>query len=245
MRTPRIFQNQTLIEGSTIELDGTGSHHIATVLRLQANSPIIVFNGTGGEYHGEITTVKNKKVFVELRFFNEADRASPLHIHLGQVMAKGDRMDYALQKAVELGVSEITPLFSERCEVKLKGERLTKKMDQWRHLLISACEQSGLNIVPNLHLPVTLPEWTACTHADLKWILHTEGLPSNPFQLEEPPASLCFAVGPEGGFSESEVEAARENNFNCITLGPRVWRTETAPVVLLSLAQINWGDLRN
>jgi len=241
MRTPRIFQNQSLLEGQTLVLDESGSRHIGTVLRMQPGDAVIVFNGTGGEYHGAIVEVGKKAVSVSLDFFNEADRASPVHIHLGQVLGKGDHMDYALQKAVELGVSEITPLFSQHCEVSLKGERLEKKLQQWRHLLISACEQSGLNIVPILNSPQPVAAWCETLITERKWILHTEELPANPFQGEAP-QSIGVAIGPEGGFSDEEVVQAKEKGFDVLTLGPRVWRTETAPVVILSLIQQIWGD---
>ncbi|MVF13638.1 16S rRNA (uracil(1498)-N(3))-methyltransferase [Ketobacter sp. MCCC 1A13808] len=243
MRTPRIFQDMPLIEGNTIAMNDSGSHHLSKVLRKSAGDPVILFNGTGGEYHGLIEAITPKSVQVSLDFFVEPDRAAPLHLHLGQVMGKGDHMDYALQKSVELGVSEITPLLSHHCEVRLKGARLTKKMEQWRHLMISACEQSGLNIVPTLNPPLPLLQWAEQVEADRKWILHTEDLPSNPF-AQDAPESVCFAVGPEGGFSDEEVEQAKDFGFDCITLGPRVWRTETAPVVLLSLLQLTWGDFR-
>lgn len=241
MRTPRIFQNQSLLEGQTIALDENGSRHIGTVLRMQPGDAVIVFNGTGGEYHGAIVEVGKKTVSVSLDFFNDADRASPVQVHLGQVMGKGDHMDYALQKAVELGVAEITPLFSQRCEVSLKGERLEKKLQQWRHLLISACEQSGLNIVPVLNAPQPLTAWCEAVATERKWILHTEDLPVNPFQGDAP-QSVGVAIGPEGGFSDEEVAHAKEKGFDVLTLGPRVWRTETAPVVILSLIQQIWGD---
>jgi len=242
MRTPRIYQNQPLLEGQTVDLDEAGSRHIGKVLRMTAGESLIVFNGLGGEYHGEIVEVTNKTVRMSLDFFSDADRTAPIKIHLGQVMGKGDRMDYALQKAVELGVTDITPLTSQHCEVRLKGQRLDKKMEQWRHLLISACEQSGLNIVPTLHPPLPVTHWAETIDSDKKWILHTEELPQNPFQGEAP-QSVCFAVGPEGGFAEEEVEQVQAMGFDCVTLGPRVWRTETAPVVMLSLIQFHWGDL--
>ncbi|NPU90633.1 MAG: 16S rRNA (uracil(1498)-N(3))-methyltransferase [Gammaproteobacteria bacterium] len=241
MRTPRIFQNQSLLEGRTIELDENGSRHIGKVLRMQPGDAVIVFNGTGGEYHGAIVEADKKAVSVSLDFFNEADRASPVQIHLGQVMGKGDHMDYALQKAVELGVSEITPLLSHHCEVSLKGERLEKKLQQWRYLLVSACEQSGMNIVPVLNPPQPLAAWCEGVTAERKWILHTEELPVNPF-TGDAPQSVCVAIGPEGGFSDEEVTQAKEQGFSVITLGPRIWRTETAPVVILSLIQQVWGD---
>ena len=230
-----------MLEGNTIQLDENGSRHLSKVLRLGEGDPVILFNGTGGEYHGQISAVDKKAVSVSLDFFNEVDRTSPVRIHLGQVLGKGDHMDYALQKAVELGVSEITPLLSQRCEVKLSSQRMHKKLEQWRNLLISACEQCGMNIVPTIHPPMTLLRWAESAEAERKWILHTEDLPSNPFSADAP-ESLCFAVGPEGGFSEEEVEQAKDYGFDCITLGPRVWRTETAPIVLLSLVQLSWGD---
>lgn len=241
MRTPRIFQNQSLLEGQTLELDDNGSRHIGKVLRMQPGDAVIVFNGTGGEYHGAIVEVGKKTVTVSLDFFSEFDRASPVHIHLGQVLGKGDHMDYALQKAVELGVGEITPLLSQHCEVSLKGERLEKKMQQWRHLLIGACEQSGLNIVPVLNPPLPVVAWCEAANADRKWMLHTEELPVNPLGGDAPRA-VCVAIGPEGGFSDEEVAHAKGKGFDIITLGPRVWRTETAPVVILSLIQQVWGD---
>lgn len=243
MPTPRIFQNQPLLEGQTIRLDDNGSRHAGRVLRMQPGELLILFNGTGGEYHGSIVAVDKNSVSVSLDFFNEADRASPVHIHLGQVLGKGDHMDYALQKAVELGVSEITPLSSQHCEVSLKGERLQKKMQQWRHLLIAACEQSGLNLVPVLNPPLPLAQWCESVQAERKWLLHTDEMPGNPFEGDAP-ASLCFAVGPEGGFDDDEVALAKEHGFTAVTLGPRVWRTETAPVVMLSLIQMAWGDFR-
>ena len=245
MQAPRVYQNQTLIEGSSITLDDNGSRHLGKVLRKSTGDPVIIFNGTGGEYHGAIQEINNKNVCVSLDFFNEADRSAPLRIHLGQVMGKGNHMDFALQKAVELGISEITPLLSAHCEVRLKGQRLEKKMDQWRHLIISACEQCGLNILPILHPPVSLVQWTESTDSDIKWILHTDDLPSDPFIDNggiAKPASISFAVGPEGGFSDDEIEQARTAGFQTITLGPRIWRTETAPIVMLSLIQMKWGD---
>lgn len=243
MKIPRIFQEQPLLEGNTVTLNEQGSHHIAQVLRMKPGEQVLLFNGTGGEYFGDIVAVSKRSVEVQLTYFNEVDRTSPLAVHLGQVIGKGDHMDYALQKAVELGISEITPLFSRRCEVRLSGERLEKKLQQWQQWVISACEQSGLNIVPKVHTPIALTVWAAQVQAERKWILHTEGEPWNPF-TGNAPSTLAFAVGPEGGFEEGEVAEVKDHGFDCVTLGPRVWRTETAPVVILSLLQHHWGDLK-
>lgn len=243
MKIPRIFQEIPLLENTTVTLTDAGSHHVAQVLRMKPGEQVLLFNGTGGEYFGEIAAINKRSVEVLLTFFNEVDRTSPLAVHLGQAMGKGDHMDYALQKAVELGVSEITPLFSRRCEVRLSGERLEKKVQQWQHLVLSACEQSGLNIIPRVNPPCAFDTWITSVQADRKWILHTEGEPWNPFDAEAP-ASLAFAVGPEGGFDDMEIATAKDLGFDCVTLGPRVWRTETAPVVILSLLQYHWGDLK-
>lgn len=244
MKIPRIYQEIPLLENTTVTLTETGSHHIAQVLRMTPGEQVLLFNGTGGEYFGEIVAINKRSVEVQLTYFNEVDRSSPLPVHLGQVIGKGDHMDYAIQKAVELGVSEITPLFSRRCEVRLSGERLEKKVQQWQNQIISACEQSGLNIVPRVNPPVAFESWLNTVEAEAKWILHTEGEPWNPFEADMP-ASLAFAVGPEGGFDDTEVAAAKDMGFDCVTLGPRVWRTETAPVVMLSLIQFHWGDLKD
>lgn len=244
MKIPRIYQEIPLLEGTTVTLNEQGSHHIAQVLRMKTGDQVLLFNGTGGEYFGELVALSKRSVDVQLTYFNEVDRTSPLAVHLGQVIGKGDHMDYALQKAVELGVSEITPLFSRRCEVRLAGERLDKKVLQWQQLVIGACEQSGLNIVPRVNTPQSIEQWAAQVQAEQKWILHTEGEAWNPF-TGTAPASLAFAVGPEGGFDENEVASVKDLGFDCLTLGPRTWRTETAPVVLLSLLQYHWGDLKD
>lgn len=243
MKIPRIYQEIPLLENTTVTLTDAGSHHVAQVLRMTPGEQVLLFNGTGGEYFGDIVAVNKRSVDVQLTYFNEVDRTSPLAVHLGQVIGKGDHMDYAIQKAVELGVSEITPIFSRRCEVRLSGERLEKKVQQWQNLVISACEQSGLNIVPKVNVPVSLEAWASGLQTERKWVLHTEGEPWNPFEGEAP-ESLAFAVGPEGGFDDDEIAMVKHLGFECVTLGPRVWRTETAPVVMLSLLQYHWGDLK-
>jgi 16S rRNA (uracil1498-N3)-methyltransferase len=148
-------------------------------------------------------------------------------------------MDWAIQKATELGASEITPIVSERCEVRLKDERADKRTAHWRQIAISACEQCGRSVLPRINAPLLLGEWLASTEAELKLVLHpvAEALLSH-----ARPASLAFLIGPEGGLSDAEVEQAKAAGFQAARLGPRVLRTETAPVVALSVAQQLWGD---
>ena len=247
MRLPRVFYNAPLSLEQDCILDSRASHHVGTVLRMRPEDGIIVFNGMGGEYRGKIHSVSKKQISIKLDQWSENNRASNLHIHLGQAISRGERMDYSIQKSVELGVSEITPLFTRRCEVKLHGSRLEKRLIHWKNLVISACEQCGLNKLPRINPPVNLSEWTLGLNDTPKYILHP-GKQSSPALLtgkpSQPPESVTILAGPEGGFDDHELQQAEQRGFQHITLGPRVFRTETAAVVMLSLLQATWGDLR-
>lgn len=240
MRTIRIFTDCSIANGTEVTLTGSAANHVAKVLRRAVGDDITLFNGDGHEYIGEIKNLDKKTVSVEITDSKHPDRESPLAIHLGQVISRGDRMDYAIQKAVELGVTEITPLFSERCEVKLKGDRLEKKLKHWQQIAISACEQSYRNILPKIHMPIDASDWAQKQHQELKLVLH----PHSPIKLstKEKPKNVCILIGPEGGFSETEIKFIGEKNFESIALGPRVLRTETAPIAALSVLQYEWGD---
>lgn len=242
MRIPRIYQPLPLSVEETLQLDENGAAHIGKVLRMQPDQQICLFNGKGGEYIATILEANKKNVRVKVESFKDTGNASPLHIHLGQVISRGERMDYAIQKSVELGVSEITPLFSMRCEVKLTGPRLEKRLSQWQQQIISACEQCGLNIPPKLNPPQQAPTWFEQVEQPLKWILHPGETPLNEFLSQEKPSGICIAIGPEGGFDPEEITAAQNSNFNAVAIGPRVFRTETAPVAAISLLQHQWGD---
>ena len=148
-------------------------------------------------------------------------------------------MDWAIQKATELGVNEITPIFSDRCEVRLKDERADKRLQHWRQVAISACEQCGRSRVPVIHPPVLLADWIKQTEAELKLVLHPV---AEPLVSHAKPSTLAFLIGPEGGLSEAEVEQAKTNGFHAARLGPRVLRTETAPLAAISVLQYRWGD---
>tara|TARA_R110000782_G_scaffold102686_5_gene189917 strand:+ start:36 stop:506 length:471 start_codon:yes stop_codon:yes gene_type:complete len=156
-------------------------------------------------------------------------------------MSRGDRMDWAIQKVVELGVNQITPLMTERCEVKLQGERADKRQAHWQQVAISACEQCGRSVIPTVYPPVTLDMWMTDLQADLKLVLHHRTEES--LARLQPPASLALLIGPEGGLSDDEITRAQTNGFKPTRFGPRVLRTETAPVAALALAQHLWGDL--
>ncbi len=228
--------------GGSLTLEERNANHIARVLRLRVGAEVVLFNGRGGEFAGTLTQVERRRVCVELERFDPVDRVSPLHVHLGQVISRGNRMEYAVQKATELGVTEISPLFSARCEVHLQGDRLERRREHWRQVAINACEQCGRNRIPEVHLPQDLLEWLRVTEAEGKWILHGEGGES--LASAEAPGTVALAVGPEGGFEPSELSEAESQRFRRLQLGPRVLRTESAPVVALSLLQNLWGDLR-
>ena len=238
MRVSRFFIDAALSLGEH-DLPEAQAHYIGRVLRLAAGDAVQLFDGSGQEFRGQVLEVGKKHVRVTLDQALPGQPESPLHIHLGQGLSRGERMDWAIQKATELGAQEITPIVSERCEVRLKDERADKRMAHWRQVAISACEQCGRSTLPVIHPPTSLADWTASVEADLKLVLHPV---AEPLTSHERPARLAFLIGPEGGLSEAEVEQARGKGFQAARLGPRVLRTETAPVVALAVAQQLWGD---
>ncbi len=238
MRLSRFFIDAPLSLGQH-ELPEAQAHYIGRVLRHAAGDAVQLFDGSGREYRGELVEVGKKTVRVELREQLDGLAESPLRIHLGQGLSRGERMDWAIQKATELGVTEITPIVSERCEVRLKDERTDKRLAHWRQVAISACEQCGRSVLPTIHAPQTLAEWQAGVQAELKLVLHPVAAP---LESHARPQTLAFLIGPEGGLTDAEVEQAKGAGFQAARLGPRVLRTETAPVVALSVAQQLWGD---
>ncbi len=238
MRLSRFFIDAPLSLGQH-ELPEAQAHYIGRVLRHAAGDAVQLFDGSGQEYLGELIEVGKKSVRVELRETLAGMAESPLNIHLGQGLSRGERMDWAIQKATELGASQISPIVSARCEVRLKDERADKRMAHWRQIAISACEQCGRSSLPQINPPVTLAQWLEQVEADLKLVLHPV---AEPWASHLRPASLAMLIGPEGGLSEDEVQQAMARGFHAARLGPRVLRTETAPVVALSVAQQLWGD---
>ena len=238
MRLSRFYINQPLQAG-TLELPEASAHYISRVLRMKTGDKLQFFDGSGQEYPAVLVEVGKKAVTAELAAAIAGQPESVLHTHLGQVLSRGERMDWVIQKATELGVSEITPLFSERCEVRLNAERLQKRLEHWQQVAISACEQCGRSKVPLIHPPVPVELWQEQVEADLKLVLHPE---ATTLASHQPPARLALLIGPEGGLSDNEVSAAQTAGFQAACFGPRVLRTETAPVVALSLAQYLWGD---
>lgn len=240
MRIPRVFTHQALTPNSTLALSESQSHYLSKVLRMQAGRELILFNGEGGEYSAEIAAVHKKHVDVSVKDFSPENRQSHLQLELAIGVSRGERMDWVLQKATELGVTKITPLMTDRTEVKLGGERADKKMEHWQQILISACEQCQRNLLPELSEPRNFSEWIDECNAELKFVLHhrdNKGLPQN-----KSTQSVALLIGPEGGLDDDEIAQAITQKFSPLTLGPRVLRTETAPVAAISLVQYLWGD---
>ena len=241
MRSYRVHSNSDLNVGQSAVLDERSSHHLARVLRVKADDAVTVFNGDGYNYHSRVSAVTKTNVTVDLLTKEDPCNESPLSTHLGLAVSKGDRFEWAIKKATELGVSSISPILSHRVDVRLSPERWQKKQDHWQQIVISACEQSGRAVVPEVHSPQPLGSWVEVTEADQKFCLHP-GL--NNALPKTPPSNVALLVGPEGGLSDDEVALASNYGFLGLNLGPRILRTETAPLVALSVIGTQWGDLR-
>lgn len=237
----RIHIPVPLTVGTSLDLPDEAARHVAQVLRMKVGEPLTLFNGNGGEYAATITAAGRREVTVNVDSFEPIDRESRLDITLAQCVSKGERMDYTVQKAVELGVTRILPLLSERSVVKLDAERWDKKLEHWRGIAVSACEQSGRTRLPEV-LPVQkLDTWLASSDQALRLVL----APTESVSLRSLPAAshIALLIGPEGGLSDKEIAAARRAGCIGIGLGPRVLRTETAGVAALAALQLLWGDL--
>lgn len=241
----RFFMAAPLAAGTEVALTDEVAHHLLRVLRAQSGERLVLFNGEGGCYDAELAGVGKKSATARILGFSADDRESPLCTHLGQVMSRGERMDYAIQKATEMGVSVITPLFSERCELKLRGEeRADKKLEHWRQIAISACEQCGRNRLPQINPPLPLDQWLTETEEVARYVL-APSVSGGPAPTSDGPKSVALLIGPEGGLSEAEISRAVNAGFAPWQLGPRVLRTETAPVAALSVLQWLYGDYGN
>lgn len=242
MRISRCYVEQPLQAGQTLRLEGPAAHYLRTVLRLKPGLPVTVFNGEGGEYPGTVTEMDRKQVVITLSGFQPVDRESPLAVDLGLCISRGERMDLAIQKAVELGVHRLSPLLSRRCVVRLDESRRLQRVQHWQGVVHSACEQCGRNVPPLVAPIQTLPDWLEEHPAATRLVLDPEaehGFESQPVAED----AVALLIGPEGGLDEIELSLARGRGFAAIHLGPRVLRTETAVIAGLTAIQVLWGDL--
>jgi 16S rRNA (uracil1498-N3)-methyltransferase len=230
--------------GSDVRLPPDAAHHAARVLRLEAGDPVVLFDGHGGEFEARITRMDRGEVHAKTGPHRELERESALEVVLVQGLSSGDRMDFTLQKAVELGIAAIQPVATERSVVKLKDERAQRRVEHWQNLVIAACEQCGRNRVPPVAPLLGFGEWAAQLgpgEGESRLLLS----PQAPVSLREggrPPGRIVLLAGPEGGLAPGEVQTALARGFAPVRLGPRILRTETAAVAALAALQALWGD---
>jgi 16S rRNA (uracil1498-N3)-methyltransferase len=243
MRINRIYTSSPLKTGSQVALPPSGANHVARVLRLRAGAPLVVFDGTGGEYRAEIVSTSGNEVVVSVGDHIQGVSESPLRITITQGIPRSERMDWALQKATELGVSVIAPVIAARSVVRLDESQSAKKLDHWRNIVIGACEQCGRNRIPQVLQPKSLREHFA-THPKegLRLVLNPTA-PGSLAGLTSMPTKVELLIGPEGGLDDDELAHAQNAGYVPVRLGPRVLRTETAAVTALSVLQAMWGDL--
>lgn len=257
MRIPRIYDSKMIPEaGTTMELDEFGANHATKVLRLKAGNLIRLFDGKGHEFECELITAGKSTTVKLLKDLSaEHQRESPITVELLQVISRGDRMDFTIQKAVELGINRIIPLTSERCGVKLDAERAVKKIDSYQKIAIAACEQCGRNVVPVVEPLQSLSSFLSSHQADADHASSPACDADGFINLTLDPGASCkltelpdtrkyrILIGPEGGFTPEEVTASAQAGFTGVTLGPRILRTETAALVTMAILGSAFGDL--
>jgi len=245
---PRIYTTSPLTTHTIITIDGNAGNHISRVLRLKTGDNITLFNGQGGEFSATLTAIERKTVHAHIDRFDPQERESPLQITLAQGISRGERMDYTLQKSVELGVNRIIPLATERCGVKFDAKREAKRLQHWQGVVVSACEQCGRNRIPEVLPVLSLPTWLTDLQNDfdknnqLRLILAPQATQTLR-QLTPTTGELILLIGPEGGLSDREIAMSQQHEFQGVQLGPRVLRTETAGVAALAALQSHWGDM--
>ena len=241
MRIPRFFCPDLVSSQQQLDLPDSVHRHAVQVLRLRPGGQIRLFNGQGLEHEATLTLVDKRQSRVDIGQRIAEQSESPLKITLLQGISRGERMDFAIQKAVELGVTRIMPVMTERCNIQLKQDRAQKRLDHWQGVLISACEQSGRAFLPELTPVTNLQSALTSVQDELKLVLDPQA--STGFHDLPRSQTLTLLIGPEGGLSDDEIQQARQQGFTAVKFGPRILRTETAATAALAVVQTLWGDL--
>ncbi|PPD51844.1 MAG: 16S rRNA (uracil(1498)-N(3))-methyltransferase [Methylotenera sp.] len=243
MSNTRFYSAEKLSIGAVIPLSVSAATHATRALRLNVGDKIKLFNGDGFDYNCELISIKKNEVISSVKSSQKIGSESALSITLLQGISSGDRMDYTIQKAVELGVKEIQPISTERSVVKLSQERAQKRLEHWQNIVISACEQSGRAFVPKVLAPLSLSHWLANNpfKDDTRILLNPIGA-AKLANIAKPNGKITLLIGAEGGLSQHEIDAATSQGFQSIILGPRILRTETAALTAIASMQILWGD---
>ena len=242
MRLTRVYVEETLAAGKSFTLEGSAANHVMRVLRLREGDTLTLFDGRGGEYTARISGFRRDSVQVEVQEHRAVERESKLNLTLAQGISRGERMDWVMQKATELGVTRIVPVITERTVVKLDERQRERKVEHWRAIVIAACEQSGRNRVPEVAAPCAFHEVLRTGDAAGKKLLLSPAGNLNARDLALS-GSATLLVGPEGGLSPEEHELAMGAGFEQVRMGPRVLRTETAAIAALTILQHDYGDL--
>ncbi|NOU41762.1 MAG: 16S rRNA (uracil(1498)-N(3))-methyltransferase [Methylotenera sp.] len=243
MSNLRFFTNSPLALNASVQLSESAATHATRALRLNVGDTAIMFNGDGFDYDCELISIKKNTVIANITGATKVNNESPLNITLLQAVSSGDRMDFTIQKAVELGITCIQPITSQRSVVKLSAERAEKRTEHWQNVAISACEQSGRAVVPNVFPPMSLERWLSRNP-----IATATRIQLNPVgakrlaEMQKPTAEIQLLIGAEGGLSQGEIDLATAQGFQSIVLGPRILRTETAALTAISVMQSVWGD---
>ncbi|HGO9129414.1 TPA: 16S rRNA (uracil(1498)-N(3))-methyltransferase [Neisseria meningitidis] len=238
---PRFYLPENLSVGQTVALPDNIVRHL-NVLRVRPNENITLFDGKGKAHAAQLTVLEKRRAEAEILHEDTTDNESPLNITLIQSISSGDRMDFTLQKSVELGVTAIQPVISERCIVRLDGERAAKRLARWQEIVISACEQSGRNTVPPVLPIIGCREALDKMPSESTKLIMSINRARKLADIRQPSGAIVFMVGPEGGWTEQEEQQAFEAGFQAVTLGKRILRTETAPLAALAAMQTLWGD---
>lgn len=241
MGFPRFYHPGALSPHHNIKLSESAARHAGLVLRLAVGDEIILFNGDGCDYQANIIEITRKAVMVKTGPAKMVNIESPLNLHLIQGLSKPDKMDWVMQKSVELGVIEITPVITKYCAIKVDAKIMAKKLDHWQGIIISACEQSGRSVMPTLNKIITLEKLLVGSKPEFGLIFHPEAK-QKLSELSSESKTASVMIGPEGGFHEDEVSLAEKHGFHSVRLGSRILRTETAAVAALSALQSRWGD---
>jgi 16S rRNA (uracil1498-N3)-methyltransferase len=238
MQYPRIYHPEELSINKTVQLSDNAARHIGLVLRLSLGDRIILFNGDGDEYLAEIENLQKKKIIINIIEKNTINRESVLSLHLGQAISRSEKMDWVIQKAVELGVNDITPVITQYTSAKASPA----KLEHWRKIILSACEQCGRNKMPVLHTPLSLSVWIQQTNIHCGVICEPDASMPLAKLAVSPDKPVHILIGPEGGFSREEITLARQYHWQPVRLGKPILRTETAAIAVISALQTLWGD---
>lgn len=240
---PRFHVPQALAAGQQLELPADVAHHV-NVVRMEPGDTLTLFNGDGGEYRAVLTEVQKKKAWAEVKVFDPREAELPFAVTLAQALPEGSKMDWIIEKAVELGVVAIQPLAARRCVVRLSAERAEKKLEHWNGIVVSASEQCGRNRLASVAMPVEFREWITQQDLHRRVILTPRASESlADWARHQPPQAVCIMVGPEGGFSDEEEAEALRHGALPLSIGPRVLRTETAALAAVSILAAAWGGI--